>query len=403
MTSAASEFTNALKKLEAKGKIDLGGRDVERFSQRLADVFSKKGINGKKLAKAVSHMLDSLQGNSFANAIEKGATNKNEKSDTDRTENTVKTDNPFAPKNAVAAVAADGAQAIAKIAVTEAPLPQAPTALTGGFDGSSLGLLQQAPQAPSIADGTPKSDSFVKLAEQPDANAKAKEKDDDDDKSVKANGNGNGNGQAIGVGNDKPAKVKEEKVGNGQNLSGNNDDELFDLAVRLFSVANERVNEKANTALGAQNRGNLSGANLIALQASDGKAGGNQAKTEQLDAAARTDEAGETANLTDIRGRGESEAEQLAARLAEANSRLDAQSDAAEVTQAAADDKPVATEMAAITSTILEEADMVEDADAQKIELSETLMNALKDVREQKEHSEEKKQEQIGGLESLAA
>lgn len=51
-------------------------------------------------------------------------------------------------------------------------------------------------------------------------------------------------------------------------------DAIFGQTYRLFGVANARINENSNAALGAQNRGGLSGTNLIALQASGGNAGG---------------------------------------------------------------------------------------------------------------------------------
>jgi hypothetical protein len=153
--------------------------------------------------------------------------------------------------------------------------------------------------------------------------------------------------------------------------------------MNLFAAANQRVNENANAALGAQNRGGISGANMIALQASEG----NEVKAD------------ETSNTANTRDKGE--AEELAARLAEANSRLDAQSDAAEVEDA--DDTSVSTRMAEITSTIMEQAEVAADTDTQKVELNETLMNALNDVREQKETSEEKKEDDSGGIASLAA
>ena len=70
-TNAASEFTNALKKLEAKGKIDLKGHDVEALATRLSELFSSRGINTGNLARSMANMLESAQGNSFANDFEK--------------------------------------------------------------------------------------------------------------------------------------------------------------------------------------------------------------------------------------------------------------------------------------------------------------------------------------------
>ncbi len=113
-------------------------------------------------------------------------------------------------------------------------------------------------------------------------------------------------------------------------------------------------------------------------------AGGNQVKNAEK--AGETDNA---TNLADIRGQVQGRSGEFAARLAETNSRLDAQSNAAEVEKVSADDTPVATRMAEITSTIMEQAEVVENVDAQKAELDEALMNALDDVREQKEASEE--------------
>ena len=96
VTSAASEFTNALKKLESKGKIDLAGQDVDSLSKRLADAFSQKGINSRKLAKMVSKMLESVQGNSFANDIAKSADNQDKQREADKVDQTT---DALAPKN----------------------------------------------------------------------------------------------------------------------------------------------------------------------------------------------------------------------------------------------------------------------------------------------------------------
>ena len=176
---------------------------------------------------------------------------------------------------------------------------------------------------------------------------------------------------------------------NGTNLAGNGnveneDDDIFALAVRLLSAANERANENANAALGAQNRGGLSGANMIALQASGG-----------MDV--------EASNFAETRDQGSGEAEELAARLAEANSRLDAQSDSAEVEEVVVENVPASTRMAEITNAIMEQADVAADTDTQKVELNESLMNALNEVREKADSSDDKKEDKQDGVASIAA
>ena len=355
VTSATSDFTKALKSLEAKGKIDLAGQDVGAFSKRLADLFTGRGINAKKLAKSVSAMLDSAQGSSFANNIAADAGKTDSK-------NAVKDSNEaVAPKNNDAAST-----------LTE----PASTVLSGSFDSSSLELLQHFPANDA---GAP-SQNVPQLPEQ-----------------ATSEGNGQGNGIANGVGNSEKAEKaeKEEKPDkaetanvNGANLSGNGNDDLFDLAARLFGAANARVNENANAALGQQNRGNLSGGNLIAVQASDGKAGGNETDTDS--------------NFTAITNTGEGSAEKLAARLDAANSRLDAESDAAKLEDVVVEDIPRATQMSEISSTIMAEADLVTNADMQKIEHNEALLSALNEVREQDDTSKNKTSGKSGDIAAVA-
>ncbi len=375
VTNAASDFTKALQKLEAKGKIDLAGQDIEAFSKRLADIFTGRGINAKKLAKSVSAMLDSAQGNSFANHIATDAGKSDKKAEAKESDDAV------APKNVVGGAAADIAQSVSKDTVTSTLTEPAPTVLSGSFDSSSLDLLQHFPANDA---GVP-SQNFPQLPEQ-----------------ATNEGNGEGNGIANGVGNSEKAEkeVKEEKPEkaengnvNGANLSGNGNgkgnDDLFDLAVRLFGAANERVNENANAALGQQNRGNLSGGNLIALQASDAKADGDQSEKDS--------------NFTPVTNTGEGSAEKLAARLDEVNSRLDTNSDAAMLEDAVVEDMPRATHMSEISSTIMAEADIATDADIQKVEHNETLMSALNEAREQDETAKEKKGGKSGDIDPVAA
>ena len=92
----------------------------------------------------------------------------------------------------------------------------------------------------------------------------------------------------------------------------------------------------------------------------------------------------------------------MAARLEQANGRADADSGTAKVDDAKANNEPVATRMADISSTILEDADMVGDVDAQKVAQNETLMAAI-DQAQEKDDSSKEKQEQNGGIESIAA
>ncbi len=134
----------------------------------------------------------------------------------------------------------------------------------------------------------------------------------------------------------------------------------------VTSAANERANKNSSAALSAQNRSGLSGDNLIALQSSDGKA------------------------------------DKLAARLDQANGRVEAEAGTKKVEDVKADDAPVATQMSEITSNILKDADMVLDADAQKVEQNETLMSAIDEVQEKDETSKDK-QDKNGGIETLAA
>ncbi|MDP6476268.1 MAG: hypothetical protein QF894_15315 [Alphaproteobacteria bacterium] len=476
VSSAASNFTKALKSLEAKGKIDLKGQDVEAFSKRLTDLFSRRGVNVRRMAKMVSTMLSSSRGNSFANKIEKDANKQTETRDTEKSENTNDT---LAPKNAVSGVVTDSVQAVSKDSVTTATQPQAPTPLSGGFDGSSLGVLQQAPQ--TGADNTSvraKAEADAKAAEKSErptvteakqdtmsvrakaeADAKAAEKTErpadtnakEDTTSVRAQADADAKAvekgiketfkaskeaaketfkaseeaakeafkaaeeAAKGMGDEDAAEeaietakaaqeaaiedAKEVKEAakeaakdngvNGTNLAGNGnveneDDDIFALAVRLLSAANERANENANAALGAQNRGGLSGANMIALQASGG-----------MDV--------EASNFAETRDQGSGEAEELAARLAEANSRLDAQSDSAEVEEVVVENVPASTRMAEITNAIMEQADVAADTDTQKVELNESLMNALNEVREKADSSDDKKEDKQDGVASIAA
>jgi hypothetical protein len=483
VSSAASNFTKALKSLEAKGKIDLKGQDVEAFSKRLTDLFSRRGVNVRRMAKMVSTMLSSSRGNSFANKIEKDANKQTETRDTEKSENTNDT---LAPKNAVSGVVTDSVQAVSKDSVTTATQPQAPTPLSGGFDGSSLGVLQQAPQ--TGADNTSvraKAEADAKAAEKSErptvteakqdtmsvrakaeADAKAAEKTErpadtnakEDTTSVRAQADADAKAvekgiketfkaskeaakeafkaaeeAAKGMGDEDAAEeaietakaAQEAAIGaakvaqeaaieaakaaqeaaiedakevkeaakdngvNGTNLAGNGnveneDDDIFALAVRLLSAANERANENANAALGAQNRGGLSGANMIALQASGG-----------MDV--------EASNFAETRDQGSGEAEELAARLAEANSRLDAQSDSAEVEEVVVENVPASTRMAEITNAIMEQADVAADTDTQKVELNESLMNALNEVREKADSSDDKKEDKQDGVASIAA
>lgn len=62
---------------------------------------------------------------------------------------------------------------------------------------------------------------------------------------------------------------------------------------------------------------------------------------------------------------------------------------------------PVTTVVSDITSNILEEADMVDNMDALKVENSEILLSTMSDVREQAEVNE-KKNEEAGDIATIA-
>ena len=124
------------------------------------------------------------------------------------------------------------------------------------------------------------------------------------------------------------------------------------------------------------------------MQASDGKAGGNETDTDS--------------NFTAITNTGEGSAEKLAARLDAANSRLDANSDAAKLEDVVVEDIPRATQMSEISSTIMAEADLVTNADMQKIEHNEALLSALNEVREQDDTSKNKTSGKSGDIAAVA-
>ena len=96
------------------------------------------------------------------------------------------------------------------------------------------------------------------------------------------------------------------------------------------------------------------------------------------------------------------EAEALVARLSQAINHPDLQQPGsiagAEIVTAEA---PVTTVVSDITSNILEEADMVDNMDALKVENSEILLSTMSDVREQAEVNE-KKNEEAGDIATIA-
>ena len=370
VTSAASEFTNALRKLESKGKINLANQDVDALAKRLADSFSGRGINARKLAKFMSRMLSSTSSDSFANNIS---------NDADKTGDNGKTNDAAASRNIVGGIASDS--------------------LASGIDSKSLRVMRQSANSDSGTTSVREraeadAKAAAKAEAKPDTATKAdttsvRERAEADAKAVAtakaaANGNGNsGTGNVNGNGNgEKPENAEKAENGNAQNLVGNNNfDEVFELAMSLFSAANERIGENANAVLGAQNRGGLSGENLIALQVSDSNAGGSQKF-------AAADEGGE--------------ADKMAARIEQANARMEAETNTTQVEGVKAVDAPAATHMSDISSIILRDAEMIQDIETQQIERNETLMSAITDAKE-KDESDKHKQERNDGIASVAA